>query len=154
MKKQMLLLLASAVGTVLIFSALPAWALNGILVAKVPFKFIVQDTTLPAGTYEISTDSPSDPELLLIQSEGGGASVLVLAQLADQPAGQQPKAELVFSRIGDTEFLTRVRSDEGGLEYQIPEPKLHMQLTHKTTDIKNLHSISAHHRNTKKQGTR
>ena len=145
--------LALAVGTVLLMAGLPAWALTGTLEVKVPFTFVVQNTTLPAGTYRISTPDLSAPEVLKIQRQGSTSSVFVLTELAERPAGQQPKAELVFNKMGNTEFLTQVWSDESGQGNLIPEPKLHMQVSHQTMDMKSSHSLAAQHRYAKKQGT-
>jgi hypothetical protein len=145
--------LGLAVGTVLLIAGLPAWALTGTLEIKVPFTFVVQNTTLPAGTYEISTPDLSAPQVLRIRSQNGATSVFVLTEAMERSAGQPQRSELIFNKMGNTEFLTQVWSDEGGQGNQIPEPKLHMQVGHQTMDMKSGHSLAAHHRHTKKQGT-
>jgi hypothetical protein len=71
----------------------------------------------------------------------------------ERSAGRSQRSELIFNKAGNTEFLTQVWSDESGQGNLIPEPKLHMQVSHQTMDMKSSHSLAAQHRYAKKQGT-
>ena len=145
--------LALAVGTMLITAGLPAWALTGTLQVKVPFAFVVQNTTLPAGAYEITAQDLSTPQVLQIRSQDGATKVVVLTEALERSAGRPQRSELIFNKAGNMEFLTQVWSDEGGQGNLVPEPKLQMQASHQTMDMKSSHSLAAQHRHAKKQGS-
>jgi hypothetical protein len=80
------------------------------IVVNVPFSFTVDNTTLPAGHYVISTPDSMVPSLLEIHQENGDLGVLFLTEEA--PSDRTPtKSELVFNRIGKREFLHQVLED-------------------------------------------
>jgi len=59
---------------------------------KVPFPFIVQGKTMPAGTYRVESDS-DDPSVWLIEGEKGthgGTFVLTRVASGHDPAGDEP----------------------------------------------------------------
>ncbi len=149
--KRKLLTVAIAVGTAVLTAGLPAWALTGRLEAKVPFSFVVENTTLPSGTYEISAPDSNAPEVLEIRSEKGEHAVLVLTEPTIRPSGQQGKTELVFNKMGNKEILSQVWTADSNTGNQIPEARLHMKMSHQTMDMKNCHSLPAHHTHAKKQ---
>ncbi len=73
--------------------------------ADIPFDFMVGDTTLPAGTYTVST---SAPDVLLIRSLDGHESVLVITQSVQENLTPSDETKLVFTRYGDQYFLAQV----------------------------------------------
>ena len=81
---------------------------------NVPFAFVVQGKTLPAGQYRIENDGP----LVLLRGEKGNtAAMYVLANPAGgrDPAGE--KAALIFTRYETQYRLTDVwESGSQGLE--------------------------------------
>jgi hypothetical protein len=81
---------------------------NATIRANVPYSF-VNNTTLPAGTYVITLADPygSDVTLLEIRSENGKTAVLFDTETFTVP-GSASATELVFDKIGDTYFLSRV----------------------------------------------
>ena len=85
--------------------------------ANIPYSFVVNNTTLPAGTYVLSVADPyaSDLTVLEIRSANGKTAVLFETQPVTDPRSA-PQTELVFDKIGDTYFLSRVflKGDEGG----------------------------------------
>jgi hypothetical protein len=78
--------------------------------ATVPFNFTVGDSTVPAGTYIISS-SPNSPYLLSLQSWEKHVNILAMGQTEDS----NPKRAnvLVFHKYGDQYFLSQIRSDGG-----------------------------------------
>ena len=86
---------------------------------NIPHAFVVHNTTLPAGTYMVTVSDKDSPDLqmLEIRSTSGKTSVFfdTVPVNATRTARQ---SELVFDKIGDTYFLSRVfmRGDEGGNE--------------------------------------
>jgi len=75
--------------------------------ANIPFAFIVNDTTLPAGKYTIKSLDINEPTVLELRSVDGQTSVLFNTESAQ--AEQTPnKSELVFDKIGGKYFLSQV----------------------------------------------
>jgi len=85
--------------------------------ANIPYSFVVNNTTLPAGRYVITVLNPyaSDLTLLEIRSANGKTAVLFDTQSVTVP-GLAPQTALVFDKIGDTYFLSKVflKDYEGG----------------------------------------
>ncbi len=73
--------------------------------ADIPFDFMVGETTLPAGTYTVST---SAPDVVLIRSLDGHESVLVITQSVQESLTPSDETKLVFNRHGDLYFLAQV----------------------------------------------
>ena len=77
--------------------------------ANVPFAFVVGDTKLPAGKYQIRTSDGVANEVLEIRSDNGRTAVVfdtVQAQLEGDRI--QHKTELVFDKVDDLHFLAQV----------------------------------------------
>lgn len=76
--------------------------------ASIPHSFIVRDTTLPAGEYVVKVaDDYADLNVLEIRSREGHTAVLF--ETEGVQANRAPgKSELVFDKIGDNYFLSRV----------------------------------------------
>ena len=85
--------------------------------ANIPYSFVVNNTTLPAGTYVITVQDPyaSDLSVLEIRSANSQTAVLFETDPVTAP-GLAPQTELVFDKIGDIYFLSRVflKGNEGG----------------------------------------
>ena len=85
--------------------------------ANIPYSFVVNNTTLPAGTYVIRVADPdaSDLRLLEIRSANGKTSVFFKTEPVTV-SGSARHTELVFDKIGDNYFLSRVflEGDGGG----------------------------------------
>jgi hypothetical protein len=85
--------------------------------ANIPYSFVVNNTTLPAGTYVITVLDPyaSDLSVLEIRSANSKTAVLFETDPVTVPS-LAPQTELVFDKIGDTYFLSRVflKGNEGG----------------------------------------
>jgi len=90
---------------------------NATIRANIPYSFVVNNTTLPAGTYVITVLDPyaSDLSVLEIRSANSKTAVLFETDPVTVP-GLAPQTELVFDKIGDTYFLSRVflKGNEGG----------------------------------------
>jgi hypothetical protein len=97
--------------------------------ANIPYSFVVNNTTLPAGTYLITVVylNGSDLTVLKIGSANGKTAVFFNTEPVTV-SGSAPQTELVFDKIGDTYFLSRVflEGDEGG--NQLPKSKTQRRL--------------------------
>lgn len=115
---------------------------DGTIKANVPHPFVVNNTTLPAGTYMIRVaDDASDLNVLEIQSASGKTAVLFDTEPVNVTRTER-KTELVFDKIGDTYFLSRVflTGDEGG--NQVMKSKKQKRLE-ESGSVAESHSIAA-----------
>jgi hypothetical protein len=92
------------------------------LECRIPFSFVVNDTTLPAGTYRV--DASAAQGLLEVRDMRHGAFALGIA-LDDR---RTPETKLVFHRYGDQYVLREVWMGEG-VGRELPEPPLERALT-------------------------
>ena len=109
---------------------------------NIPHPFVVNNTTLPAGTYTVTVpDTNSDLNTLEIRSTNRKIAVLVDTEPISGPRAA-PKTELVFDKIGNTYFLSRVflKADEGG--NQVRKSKMQRRLEEGGA-IAESHSITA-----------
>ena len=75
---------------------------------KVPFAFVVQGRTLPAGQYELEREL-TDPSVILLRGDNGnkvGMFVLTIPAAGRDPAGDMPA--LTFSRWENEYRLTNI----------------------------------------------
>jgi hypothetical protein len=95
--------------------------------ATVPHAFIVRDTTLPAGKYLVKRLDDNDTNLLEIRSADGRTAVVFEAETAQ--ANRMPRqAEMVFDKIGDKYFLSKIWTTESEYGYQLPKTKAQERL--------------------------
>ena len=99
MKRQVFLILAS-----LSLVAMSAFAQSGgtVIVANIPFDFIVSDKTLPAGEYTLTRAAQG---LTVIRSRDCSAAMVFHTNSVES---YKTKDELVFHRRGDKYFLSQV----------------------------------------------
>jgi hypothetical protein len=117
-----------------------AIAQTGHVRANVPFNFTVGSKTLPAGTYDIRASS--GPEVLLVQAQGGGSSIIVVSNATESLKGAD-KTKLVFNRYRDHYFLTEIWVKGATLGRQLPKTSrekelakdLAQDLTHRRVEI-------------------
>jgi len=96
--------------------------------ANIPHSFIVRDTTLPAGKYTIRVvDDNADLNLLEIRSVDRRTAVFFETESV-QLNGRAQATELVFDKLGDNYFLSRVflSGDESG--NQLPKSRMQRKL--------------------------
>jgi len=74
--------------------------------ADIPFSFVVDKTTLPAGSYRV--DALSSPSTgLVIRGNDPKENMLVMSNLAENLKAS-PNTHLVFHRYGDHYFLAQI----------------------------------------------
>jgi hypothetical protein len=77
--------------------------------AAIPFEFTVQNTTLPAGNYTIST---SGHDVMTIRSAETGKAAMLLASGSESGyRTAQDKEVVVFHKVADRYFLADVKTD-------------------------------------------
>jgi hypothetical protein len=107
---QMKLLIGLAAALVLIGGASAARA-DELIVAKVPFAFIVGDSLLPPGEYAVF-DVSNDPHVVSIKSVDGKQFVFTMT-IPSSFADEQAEPDLVFEQVGDQHFLARIVDGNG-----------------------------------------
>lgn len=77
--------------------------------ANVPFTFVVGDTTLPAGKYDIKVLEGDTANVLELRSVHGHTSVVFDTESAETRGDRiVSKNELAFDKVGDTYFLSQI----------------------------------------------
>jgi hypothetical protein len=105
--------------TLISLTAARAHAQAGIVQAQVPFDFIVQNQTMPAGGYRISYVADG---AILIRSLDGRFETATVTHGADGlPPGE---GKLVFTRYGNRYFLHEVLCSGQDMNVAIPRSKL------------------------------
>jgi len=88
--------------------------------ANVPFKFIVNKETLPAGQYSIKSLGDSSARALFVRSLNGTDKTTVIANgVEDRAVSNQTK--LVFLRYGDRYFLSEIWVEGNSSGHQLPK---------------------------------
>ena len=86
------------------------------VVAKVPFQFVVDGKTLPAGTYTVRSLSGDPQGVLLLTNDDNTASMFVLPVSTAQPSAYRPK--VAFKQVGKHYLLSSIQTAD--FVYNIP----------------------------------
>ena len=119
--------------------------------ANIPHSFIVRDTTLPAGKYTVRVaDDYASLNLLELRSVEGHTAVLFETESV-RLNGPARDTELVFDKIGDDYFLSRVflSGDESGNQLQKSRKQRRLEDGGMKAET---HSIAATRKASKKSG--
>ena len=118
MKKQTLAIVAT-LSIVITLTVTGLAGLNTTVKANIPFDFMVNGKTLPAGAY--SVEPGTNRNTLVIRSKENRVAISAITMAAnDKSAG---KARLVFRRYGNRHFLTQVYDGSGGDGQELPKSK-------------------------------
>jgi hypothetical protein len=82
------------------------------LICKVPFKFIVGQTSLPSGQYTVQPVSFGSPAII-IQKDDGRGNVITLTNPPQTGQAQDNKGKLVFHKSGNRYFLFQIWHSSG-----------------------------------------
>jgi hypothetical protein len=112
------------------FLLVGAWNLQAqikMLEVKVPFEFIVQGKTLPAGTYTVKRNEETIPILFMRNSDAKDG---VLFSAIQESTGRNVSSEsaLVFDHVGNLYFLRGITQGPRDSDYQIPKSKREREL--------------------------
>ncbi|HZE72934.1 MAG TPA: hypothetical protein VE135_25760 [Pyrinomonadaceae bacterium] len=112
--------------------------------ANITFAFMVGDTKLPAGKYEIKTlDAETSPSILELRSADGRTSVVFDTQNAQRREDEfANKTELVFDKVGDQYFLSQIWVSGSASGSELPKSRMEKRLAGDGTQPEK-HSIVA-----------
>jgi hypothetical protein len=114
MKKQILTL----VGVLsLMLVAGSAFAQNFNLTADIPFGFVLQKQTLPAGHYTIKSMSDN---VVVIENSDGKSVAMVLTH-GVQSGKASDRSKLIFQRYGDRYFLAQAWTSGNSAGLELPK---------------------------------
>jgi bifunctional DNA-binding transcriptional regulator/antitoxin component of YhaV-PrlF toxin-antitoxin module len=89
------------------------------VVASIPFQFTAGQTTLPAGDYRVQKVRDGSSVLMIRNTEGNGAiMVMTLPASVNAP---QTQSKLIFRRYGDRYFLAQVWSAGSARGRELPK---------------------------------
>jgi hypothetical protein len=105
----------------LLLAAGSAFAQTINLKAGIPFEFVVNETTLQAGEYQL-VSSGIDGSVLLIRDADGHGRGFILTNSAEsgRPCDQ---TKLVFLRYGDQYFLSEIWREGDTSGHQVPKSR-------------------------------
>ena len=99
-----------------------------VVVAKVPYDFVVGGEVLPAGTYQVSRLSViTGPGELEISSYASGSSTFLIPTFFDDL--QTGHAQLRFEHVGGKYFLTGIETPIGTYAITLPNSALRVAQT-------------------------
>jgi hypothetical protein len=114
MKNQLLAL----IGLGLLLGTASAYAQTGLVKASIPFNFIVEQATLPAGQYIIHGLPAGSGRVMTIQSSDHKFTKMVLPNSCESK-GVAKTTRLVFHRYGDQYFLAEVWTEGKDLGQEV-----------------------------------
>jgi len=123
MKKKYAGILLALIGVLGLSTAVQA---NNRAAATVtlPFEFVANGKTLPAGTYTITTLSDDPTEGLILSSYENHVSVVVHPIETEKAIPEKTNAEkssVSFQRVGEQRFLDRIQTTD--TVYNLPVPR-------------------------------
>jgi hypothetical protein len=118
-----LMILALAV----IVSAAPFAQAQARARASVPFEFSLNQTSMPAGTYEVKS---LNGQVLSVRNLETGDARLLIASVHVQAseATGTPHAKMVFHKYGDQYFLSQIWDGQSNIGIAFPESKREKEL--------------------------
>ena len=78
------------------------------VIVNLPFDFVVNGTTLPAGTYTVSHSTGDGSGLLKLTNRDKGTGVFVLPKVSESAHFANP--HMSFQRVGEERFLSEIRT--------------------------------------------
>jgi hypothetical protein len=118
MGKQSLRMLIALIGVVGSGVAARAQDLDKV-VAKIPYEFVVDGKTFPAGSYQMDRVGGSEDRMLALRNLDNHASVLVVPEFVESNSTDQVR--ISFERVGEELFLSKLETV--GHVFTIPVPR-------------------------------
>jgi hypothetical protein len=138
MKKMLLIVVASLIA-VAGSSHAQAQVSETVVIADIPFAFMVRDTMLPAGQYTVKRFDSINPNAMEIRS-ADGAKRLVFIVGSAQAVTPPDHTKLVFDRVGDHYFLSEIFEVGNRTGVELKQSRAERQLE-KEGETAQLHSV-------------
>ena len=126
------------------FVSAAAHADDMLIKATVPFSFTLGDTTLPAGEYRIlRANTPA--RLYYIRSADGKQSMYFAASTVEPLNESERVFLLVFDRIGDSYFLSKVWMGSRDIGLLLPKSKHERELLANRAESRRIDLTATNH---------
>ena len=132
MKKQISRALLGLAAALALAVAAHAQVLNAVVI-RVPFDFVAGGKQLPAGSYTVRRVRSDAETALIIRSEDGRSSAVVLTNTGD---GSPSTAALVFRQHGDRYFLAEVSMPGAASVRELPQTGAERRLARELAEQK------------------
>jgi hypothetical protein len=93
------------------------------LVVNVPYEFVVEGKTLPAGTYRVHRVDSQNSRALAISSFDTGAAVLVLPTEVDSQTRPAAQPSFSFQQVGEQHLLSKIQTGEHVFTIPVSSPR-------------------------------
>jgi hypothetical protein len=117
MKRQYLRVLMALIGFAVSGISAKAQAVD-LVEVTIPFQFVVDGKTLPAGTYRVNRISDERWEGLHLSSLENRVSVIV--HPSDVESARADTSKLTFETAGNQHFLSQVKTGDNVFNIQVP----------------------------------
>lgn len=108
-------------------------ASNSTIVANVPFEFVVGNKVVPAGQYKVQTMT-MDGKSLAIRNADAKVN-MVSSTLQTEGKEIASHYSLVFTKYGDTYFLSGIKLEGSKIAYRFPESRAEAELRAQNTPV-------------------
>ena len=108
-------------------------------VAEIPFAFVVDNQTMPAGKYNVSEISPGSPVFRLADPDRHA----IMAQFGSPTASKSANPSLTFACYGNKRILAKVTPPDSEVSYSLSQESIDRRLTHKL-GVASMISIKLH----------
>jgi hypothetical protein len=88
------------------------------IAVTLPFAFVANGKTLPAGSYTVKRLSPQPFDILMLTSNKTGSSVFVLPFEMEEASDYKPK--LSFRKVGEQHFLSAIQTEDYVYSFSVP----------------------------------
>jgi hypothetical protein len=127
MKRQAFLILTT-LSLFVMLTATSVYAQSGsVLVANIPFDFVIGNKTFPAGEYVFALAQLGGSDAIKIQNADGHNTAFVPTR-SEKAHASQPEPKLVFNRYGDQYFLSKVWTSGNDTGYELGRPRAEREL--------------------------
>ncbi len=104
--------------------------------ADIPFAFVAQNRTMPAGHYDVQ-QLPELSSVFALRAAGGPG---ILVQLGSQGRSKSENPSLTFACYGNERVLAKITSPDGSTTYSLSRDSIEKQLHH-TLGVSSMVSI-------------
>ena len=132
MKKQITRALLGLAATLALAVAANAQVLHAVVI-RIPFDFVAGEKRMPAGRYTVDRIRSDAESALLIRSEDGRTTALVLTNTGEQ---NPRRAALVFRQHGDQHFLAEVSMPGTASVRELPQTGAERRLARELAEQK------------------
>ena len=88
------------------------------IAVTLPFDFVVNGKTLPAGTYTVKRFSQQPFDVLMLTSDNTGSTVFVRPTEMESASDEKPRVS--FHKVGEQHFLSAIQTEDYVYNFTVP----------------------------------